>query len=699
MAEFNPPVQPASGTDLPSMHFPFLSREISPLTPDKSKEIMLKGVGQALESGGKLADEAYTQIARNDTRATVDPIEKEYQDSLQNAYDQLHGSGLDPNSTSLTSQTAQQYGSLPGDLKNLGRDLDIKETARANGKIPETAHYRDLIDTATRLRNKYPGKRELIDQEISRITGVHPANQYVRSLLGDINSFVEAGKAARNRLETQAVEGLKAGTIDYSLFAEWKKGDGRVTDDDIYKALATGGQMKYRHEQNMWSLEENKGTFEEQKRNAESVASQDGYAKLDKAMDGFLVGSDLNHPEKLRDYMDGVTSGRIPMPSGEEAERLAVNLNGFKQKIMTDIRKGWAETANGQSKSLSSRLGDSQEKVLKNLSDELDGWIGVLKSGKDMDIATLAARQVKAAAASGERGLQNDPKLGAITRTLKAIKDTMGPEAFAIFYQQNQQAFDSLRNLDQKSEFMQAAQKLVSQPDIQTGTMDTFKKMVETAKVKGISGQEGAKFYSQLVDMVPAMLGKSVDDQTKENVVNRVFGADNHGVIQLFNKDGVSDKGVPISGQYHVFNTLLSHQNIDHIWKLAKDTNKPELFANTQMWGEHEFGTLLRNEIQDMNTAKIDASGVEIGYDPKDHKFAAKGSNPKGTPPPYLARLLQRVNSGLYSMNHIYEKSGEQSTDIYLYRLLTSSGLNTDVANKMVKAIEIAHGNPVHTEN
>lgn len=683
MVEFNPEVQKSTNTDTPAVHFPFMSKEISNLTPDRSKEMLYKGVGQALETGVQLGDKVYDQVVSNDTRQTIDPIEKDYQDRLTKTYNELSGEKTQPGIMDASNKE-----SLPDDLRKFPGRMAKLDAARANGHFSESEHYQRLVDEVTRLRSKYPGKRDQIDSEVSKITGVHPANQLIRARLGDINSYMDAYKEAKNKMGTEAMRALREGEIETPDYLAWQRQDGTFTDADLLKAINKAGMDKRAHQQRMFKHEEGTWSAADEEKSATTSASTYGYQKLDDALNTIMRSTGLG-PEKLTEYMEGINSGKYERPTGPQAEEFATKMNMGKQAFLSSLRRFYTTTRPGEKKPDSERMQGKMEDVLKKIGDEWDGWTQAIKKG-DFDVATLAHRKIQAMTAESGMVLLNDPKNGKTFAEELARKQLMGEPGYAQWMTRNKDAWNAITDDKQRGEISKNFEDLVSKPSL-------FKKQIEVAQAKGIGGPEGSKFYDQMIKFVPAMLGKDIDNKTKEFVVKNVMGIDNEGVISKFNRDTVNAKGQEVPGQHHVFDTILSKQNIDHIWKLAKDTSNADIYMNTQMFAEKEFSNLMRDDLFDLNNYKEEFSGIEMGYDPKTKKFLASPAKDTmqayyGTAhvPPVLDRMLTRINSSLSNMNHIYEKSG-QNTDVYLYRLLTASGMKTDLADKMVSALEAAH--------
>lgn len=160
--------------------------------PNRYLADLWSGVGDLATSGLEAADKLTSTWVTNEVRDKAG-AEQEYFSRALRTKDNARLGGQTP---PLTSQD-------PQDLQGLGNKLGTMEGARANGHISETYYYGRLDSLAKDLRSRYPGYRDQIDREFEKVTGVSPANAYIKSVIGDINT----GAAKKNE-EMGKVENL-----------------------------------------------------------------------------------------------------------------------------------------------------------------------------------------------------------------------------------------------------------------------------------------------------------------------------------------------------------------------------------------------------------------------------------------------------------------------------------------------------------
>src|SRR5258708_33128070 len=173
--------------------------------------------GKQLEAAGEIAGGAIT---------SADDIIKTYAgEAARNAaYEQrdLETKRLRTAYSTVTGQSDQSQASLvasspsdaaPQDLQQSLKGLTTLKGARASGKLSETDYYARVGSDLSDVRSRFPpAYRDYIDKQAESILGFNSANAYVRSLVGDINSYVENANArqkeTRTRLERANDEGI-----------------------------------------------------------------------------------------------------------------------------------------------------------------------------------------------------------------------------------------------------------------------------------------------------------------------------------------------------------------------------------------------------------------------------------------------------------------------------------------------------------
>lgn len=92
--------------------------------------------------------------------------------------------------------------SLPEGVVNKQQSLLKLKNAYENGVLSESAYYSRLDAASREMRSRYPGYVDQIDQSMSRLTGVNPANAVAR----DILSRIQKVNKDPDRSEAQQVE-------------------------------------------------------------------------------------------------------------------------------------------------------------------------------------------------------------------------------------------------------------------------------------------------------------------------------------------------------------------------------------------------------------------------------------------------------------------------------------------------------------
>jgi muramidase (phage lysozyme) len=144
------------------------------ISPNRSTGIALQGLANVVQTGTQAVDET---------------IKRNIQQDIWGGYDQEIGAqGNDAYVEYQAGRDGTPLNSahLPSTITGKGQTLAKLQQARDEGRISD-AYYFGRLDSMTReLRAKYPGYREDIDNMVSSITGVQPANALRRSILAEM---------------------------------------------------------------------------------------------------------------------------------------------------------------------------------------------------------------------------------------------------------------------------------------------------------------------------------------------------------------------------------------------------------------------------------------------------------------------------------------------------------------------------------
>src|ERR1051326_418900 len=156
------------------------SRSISQPAAPKSGEYFFSGLSALTGEAVHGLDTAQKIGLDEEIRTNVDRIKNQQIASMMEAREQV-------------KTLAASGKPIPQELQNLTENLSAIQNARANNKISLTDYDGRLNSYLKDIRARNPGYRDYIDEIGRRAIGYDPANQQIRQLAQDINSFV-AGK-------------------------------------------------------------------------------------------------------------------------------------------------------------------------------------------------------------------------------------------------------------------------------------------------------------------------------------------------------------------------------------------------------------------------------------------------------------------------------------------------------------------------
>ena len=195
MAIFNPQIQPTGVPDYSSY-----SRVVEAPQANKTVGQALSLAGDAIEGGVKLADTWVKADINEEVRQKVETERDKYTAALEakkaeTELLQLKGSGKGDPSLVDKEDTAP----VPPSLESGITGATMLGEANAQGKMNDTMYTARLTAIAKQLRAQYPGYVDYIDERISKISGMDPANAYYKNLMQDINYAQAKAAGAANK--------------------------------------------------------------------------------------------------------------------------------------------------------------------------------------------------------------------------------------------------------------------------------------------------------------------------------------------------------------------------------------------------------------------------------------------------------------------------------------------------------------------
>jgi hypothetical protein len=561
----------------------FWARPTSEPKPDISGEIKGKAIGGALKEGGSALREgvqgvtaAYEKGIQNTIYAGVDPLRDQYMERLHSADSILQG-----------QQTPDPLGrDAPRDVKGLPNTLNTLDSARANGKLSQTDYDARLNALAKEVRGKYPGYREYVDETFKRVTGRDSANQYIKSVIGDIDSYVSARKGEGEKLANKIMSSgfkYKEGNFWYQKVSE---------NPDKYgpAALAWLNSMESKDH----SLEMATKVIDFEKaadslnREKESDITNKGItesgahfytAKLDTIAQHLDIDPKTN--DRMQDIMNRMRRGEsIRDVKPEEAVQLR-----------TYLQQQWAGISSERAADLSHAFPNMKtEDIQKNIEAEFktqyEPYMNALGKG-DFDTANLLKNTIKARNLQAGSAAYTDPKWGKALSWVSGLREIDPQMANVLGMQVEQQA-----GMEMSGEFVKNATAAVAPPD--KGGGQSFSKIAQDMHAKNIKDGRIWKSQVELYGSIATKGPQAISNEAADRLIDSAFGPDNANVLANFAKEGTG-RGKNL-GQEYVYNTFTSEGMIDRIAKRAKEN--PMLYENYRNW----VGSNIRYLLADHST-------------------------------------------------------------------------------------------------
>ena len=663
----------------------------------------------------KGADAVVKDDIDNTTYQAVDREREGFKAGLQSV------AGVQPSKMDVLSTNDTQ--AIPEDVESIGETVGSLANAKAAGKISPTLYYARLDSVASSIRNRYPGYREYIDHKISQVSGVDPANAYIKSLMNDINRAQSASAGAANKEESF----IKSHLDTDGIVQMWQaRKAGKITMDDIYQRVSE--QKVYKEKLNIKSLEraDRTGTRAEIALEAADDATFEVSGKVNNFVKNFEFTA-AGGPTKMQDALDKLASGATTYTS-DEKDALGMQIQAQKAKMLQEIDVSW-NTKDKNGKTQTDYLGgkDKADKLKADLFAPMDRLSDLIYNEK-WGQAGSAMRAVKATVADSKIKLMTDPEMGAYWRNAAAVNElgaNFDKSFFDRIFIRGVNGKKNIGDIMQTYIEKEAAGAVTGLPN----TKGTSYNVNDTIKNAQAAGVKDPAVFDSIVRIPTLIPDKSFPDSAKTNLINYTFGPQNRGVLDQVVADGRDPAtGRKIPGKMSVFQAWTAPEITQEVIRLNNQDPSKGLWSNYKNWADETFQfQLFSREAKDLNTIQM-TPGMKITWDTEKNQFDWKVGN-KSLLNPNEAVLgmteveksltgsksqvnqaditrgvdsLKRLNEGLKSYANI-AKAGNDDVESYLLKALFSMGFEPGVGigipSHMVQAIDASRKLPTKKES
>jgi len=667
LAIFNPQVPEVADKN----YFGY-SKPIEPVTFKSGAGEALKEGGQLVQTAAKEADSFVENQAKTETRDVLEAARDEYSQSLATADKQIRfaanaqptsgeGGGGEPTNILAPSPGT----SLPKDIQQLPQTLGVLTGARASGKLSETDFYARTSTILKDIRAKYPNAyRDVIDQEASRILGTNPANAYIKSVLGDINSFMAGGQSQFNHMFNElSTKGLQFPGGQQALSEFMRTGD-------INKAagfLAPNMARKYNLEVQDLQMKNTNMTGDVLKNAYRQNANEHANAAVQETLHAVTYIPGMTDPQKLNQVIMDAQSGKIQL-SSEQFNQLANLVQAYKQQTLNNIDKRFSNNVNGNS--INGVIGyDETTKIKDNAVKVFDQMEKALRD-KDIGLAMDTVRHVQALDADAALSLRKDKDIGAASTRAKAARDLFGNSIYEKLFERD--VYNGIQGGFKN--WLDRSRVSLSSSDPRQAT--TMKQLTDDLLFGPAQTNhpdykfQMPKAFRALQDMISGPEGitsSKMPDATKDIIFKNTFSKDNWGMLAKIAPDTWDEQRRRVPGSQSVFAGFTNPPVVEEAAKIGKRNASAR--ADYLDW----VNTTAQNDLLKPDAALLKGINFnvplnwKIQYDPEGGEFQLirAGSNLMQRDIAHLdvgvrqyAQSLAHVNSVLRSLNNVGEGMG-----------------------------------------
>lgn len=681
MAIFNPLVNPSNDPNWTN-----ISRPISDLTVDKSKAIAISGAADLVNSGVKLADTLTKQSIDTDTREGVERLRDAYTDSLKGIRNAQLAASDPMNANASLLPDTQGNQPPPAGLQNgLDRVKQIGTALAQNGggKINDTLYTGALNSLAKQLRNSYPGYKNYIDDQIKSVSGVDPANAFMRNLMEDINRNVEEGKTERNATRAMLRSAVSEGFHDVNgvSAAQILNGyDKNVFDTaQVNRWYNSARKLQFDMKTRADQRADRQGNDADTAITAGKDLSTTTSQIVNQGWTTMTIGKGTDTAAKLFDYIQ--KNAGNPNVRDEKAQAIGQQLVSLRNAM---FEQSWAAANEGGPNSILTKMGgdgDKAKKVIDSRLHMMDLAIQMVFKG-EWGAAYSHMNMNKAIVNDSTNLMYNAPdeEVRRYNRMVGAVNQ-MSPQAASTFFKNS-----VLAGVPEKEkEFLKSVKmELLVQPDAEMGSLVSANDRIDALKKRGATSP---KTYMDFINTVDMITDKEWSLENRINVARGFFDpVKNQGLLSdaNFKKDTIVN-GRQVPGKYSVFTKLSSNsvaQSIKEIGNVRPDISKDYDTMMTREFGEQLFSRELRDLGQD-NADLSTSRGYKVAYvsdQGQVPRFEIVGADNRpltdgealALRAPVAAK--NRLNSGISGLYTVYANTGHADPSVSVLNTMYKYG-------------------------
>lgn len=595
MVIFNPQLP-----QTPAREYTNVSRPISDIPADKSTALAISTATEALESGVKIAETAQQDVIKEKTRAGVEALQSATTAAYENVRSaQIKGQQPDPQAANVAGLTLLQKAgnNVPEALQSgLDRAEDLA-LARSQGtlKANDTLYTGALNSLAKQLRAEYPGHKDFIDEQISRISGKNPANAYMDNLLTDISRLATGTDSIEKKIVSQAFQNQNFG--DPAVFKALKAYQAKLPGslDNLANAVNAAEKERLEHQKTMSTFQEQEAAGKINTGQARYQAQQSAQSTVFRNFNGLLATAGLT-PKIIDQLVNESRTGKITSMTPPQWESLAQHLEADRDNVANQIKSNFNQF--GISSKLAS--GNDIEAENKIINNELQFYDRAIAAIRDPQKGTFLEMQRRA------KGIQDAVNYQAMSGPIgdflaksAIIQEKVGPNWTNLVDRMGL----TKGYLGPMQDFLNNKTQAAGAPeDPRIGNVG--KSLTSDIIAAKRAAAQGTKFDPRLyqdlvqnVDLITKATEMGQPEVAREIVKYMFDPTRNSDFVKQWSRDFKDRNGVQHNGYFAYYDYMTQPKIADSIRKLG-DTGTWNMYRN---WQETNFRQLFGNEVQELN--------------------------------------------------------------------------------------------------
>lgn len=565
--------------------------------------------------------------------------------SAQSEVDALNAEyGIGDSAYLNQSVTAPGNGLLPKEVNIAIDGVARAKKAVASGRLGSEYYYTRLESVARQLRARFPGYRDEIDESISKITGIEPANALARQRMAESDAFASNG----DKMMSVVDKGFLDGDLSQETYTRIKNGDASV--EDGINEIARGNRGRKINEANQAELAARKARENLTVDEAEKGATQELMVDADNiiASGASLVPGDKNGPSFAQFSKMTTDAMKDNVFDDKEREAIGSRLQQFKtlwyQKAGLAMSQDFANHPGVSYTSLGVKDPKAiMDKVWAAKFAPLEDALLNDKTGLFVGLMTTMAKSQDA-----EAKLTIN-RLYPVLRKVQLLGQVVGPEVVSILM--SDQAGRKILTDAQTAAASYIAGKTV--------TGEAVSRSLDDVSADGTGDSQ--VFRDALLEY-PSRIARGdnpeVTPEIRSNILESFFGKENQNLLRK----------IEPKDRAEVFVRWTSPEVSDWVLKSGTDEQK-KMYKE---WATYSVSTLFKQDAGTVSAAIKSAPGFNVRFDLE--KFQWVQYNPTGnavTNDPLLGTVPQNSlmwknaetalkgwNAALLNMKPILEQDG-----------------------------------------